>query len=411
MNDILTKLPEENEMQYIWRIGQAKDLGVIDSTWTELTPRLNTELGIDETEWRGECAWRKKYRVMQQAYDDLFSKLPVDNSQLNEIVKQKQELEKAKIKLQTEKLEYNRWLREESRDELIAEKIIAAVNNLKPLCVPEKLYTPKLYADTLNHTSGVLCFGDEHYATEFTIKGLYGEIINQYNPDIFEQRMWALFNEVISIVNKENLNTLYIFALGDFCDGILRYGQLMKLRYGVVEGSVRYADFISSWLNELSRFVHIKYQMTYGNHTELRMLSAPKGTFKDDNTGLFVREIIKTRLKDNPNFEMTINPTGLIFENIEGFNVLGIHGEVKSMENAIKDFSNTYNTDINILIGGHMHHYKAETVGINKDVINVPSIIGIDDYAINLNKTSNPGASLFLVEKNKGVSVEYKIKL
>jgi hypothetical protein len=398
-------------MQYIWRIGQAKDLGVIDSTWTELTPRLNTELGIDETEWRGECAWRKKYRVMQQAYDDLFSKLPVDNSQLNEIVKQKQELEKAKIKLQTEKLEYNRWLREESRDELIAEKIIAAVNNLKPLRVPEKLYTPKLYADTLNHTSGVLCFGDEHYATEFTIKGLYGEIINQYNPDIFEQRMWALFNEVISIVNKENLNTLYIFALGDFCDGILRYGQLMKLRYGVVEGSVRYADFISSWLNELSRFIHIKYQMTYGNHTELRMLSAPKGTFKDDNTGLFVREIIKTRLKDNPNFEMTINPTGLIFENIEGFNVLGIHGEVKSMENAIKDFSNTYNTDINILIGGHMHHYKAETVGINKDVINVPSIIGIDDYAINLNKTSNPGASLFLVEKNKGVSVEYKIKL
>jgi hypothetical protein len=58
-----------------------------------------------------------------------------------------------------------------------------------------------------------------------------------------------------------------------------------------------------------------------------------------------------------------------------------------------------------------MHHYKAETVGINKDVINVPSIIGIDDYSMSLNKTSNPGAVLFCIEANKGVTLEYKIKL
>ena len=81
------------------------------------------------------------------------------------------------------------------------------------------------------------------------------------------------------------------------------------------------------------------------------------------------------------------------------------------MENAIKDFSNTYNTDIRILIGGHMHHYKAETVGVNREVINVPSIIGIDDYSVSLNKTSNPGATLLMIDKNDGVGIEYKIKL
>ena len=47
MSDILKKLPEENEGQYIWKIGQAKDAGLIDSTWDELAPRLNTELGLD----------------------------------------------------------------------------------------------------------------------------------------------------------------------------------------------------------------------------------------------------------------------------------------------------------------------------------------------------------------------------
>lgn len=406
MEDILKKLPEENEGQYIWRIGQAKDAGLLNATWDELAPRLNTELGIDETEWRGESAWRKKYRVMQQSYDDVFSKMQFSESRLSDIEEQTRELDKARMKLQTEKLEYNRWLREEARDELIAEKIVAAVRELSPLEVPTPILGRSGYSE-----SAVLCFGDEHYGTEFTIYGLHGEIINQYSPEIFEERMYKLLNQTIYIIQKEELKTLYVFNLGDFSDGVLRYSQLMKLRYGVVEGTVRYANFLANWLNELSKYVRVKFQMTFGNHTELRMLGAPKGTFKDENTGMFVREIIKTRLEDNPNFQMTINPTGLIFESIEGFNVLAIHGEVKNMENAIKDFSNTYNTNIDILIGGHMHHYKAETVGVNRDVINVPSIIGIDDYSMSLNKTSNPGASLFVVTGGQGVTLDYRIKL
>jgi hypothetical protein len=141
------------------------------------------------------------------------------------------------------------------------------------------------------------------------------------------------------------------------------------------------------------------------------MLGQPKGTFIDDNTGLYVREIIKERLKDNPNFHMTINPTGLIFTEVCGLKLLGIHGEVKNLENALKDFSNTYNTQIDILIGGHLHHGRSECVGVNRDIISVPRIIGIDDYSLSLNKTSNAGATLFIVEEGKGKVQEYNIKL
>lgn len=405
MEEILKKLPQENEAQYIFRIGQAKDAGLIISTWGELAPILNVELDIDDVEARGESAFRKKYRVMQQAWDDVFSKSQFSESRLDEIEEQKRELQKEKIKVQTEKLEYNRWLREEARDELICEKICNEIRVNNSIVSPQPLIIDEA------SRSAVLAFGDEHFSTEFTIYGLYGEIINSYSPEIFEQRMWNLFYQTIDIIKKEGLTTLYVFALGDFTDGILRCGQLMKLRYGVVEGTVKYANFISNWLNELTKYVKVKYQMVYGNHSELRMLGQPKGTFKEENTGMFAREMIKTYLENNPNFEMIINPTGLIFDNIEGFNVLGIHGEVKNMENAIKDFSNTYNTNIQILIGGHMHHYKAETVGVNKEVINVPSIIGIDDYSMSLNKISNPGAVLFFVEENKGVTLEYKIKI
>lgn len=329
----------------------------------------------------------------------------VANEILDELQEQKLSLQKERYKLQTEKLENNRWIRENARDELIVEKIVDAINNLKPLQIPEVL-------PIIHNTKGyAFCFGDEHFGVDFEIRGLYNEILNAYSPEIFEKRMWDLLNKVIEIIDKEQITKLNVFSMGDFSDGILRCGQLMKLKYGVIEGTIKYADFICNWLNELTKYVNVEYQMVHGNHTELRMLGQPKGTFKEDNTGLFVSEMITTRLNNNPNFIMVKNPTGLIFTNLCGFNILGIHGEVKNMANAIKDFSKTYNTNIDILLAGHLHHSKSEMVGVNSDVINVPSIIGVDDYSMSLNKTSNSGATLMVIEEGKGKVQEYNIKL
>lgn len=405
VNDILVRLPNETEEETLFRIGSAKRDGLLDATWVEVAEFMNKTFRNDETEYYSESAYRKKYKNYIDAKEMFIKQGATSDGTADELAAKLREINKERIKLQTEKLEYNKWLREEARDELIAEKIVDAIRENNSLISPAPLVVNK------PSKSAILAFGDEHYGTEFTIYGLHGEIINSYSPEIFEQRMWSLFYKTLEIIKKEGLTTLYVFALGDFTDGVLRCSQLMKLRYGVVEGTVRYANFISNWLNELTKYVKVKYQMVYGNHSELRMLGQPKGTFKEENTGLFVREMISARLENNPNFEMIINPTGLIFDTVEGFNTLAIHGEVRNMENAIKDFSNTYNTDIRILIGGHMHHYKAETVGVNREVINVPSIIGIDSFSMSLNKTSNPGATLLVIEQDDGIGVEYKIKL
>ena len=405
VNDILVKVPGETEEECLWRIGNAKRDGLLDATWQDIADWMNPNWRNNETEYYSESAYRKKYKNYIDAKTMFVQQEAMSDGTADELAAKLREINKERVKLRTEKLEYNRWLREEARDELICEKIIDAIREHNSIVAPRPI--------SVKHgsKSAILAFGDEHYGVEFTIYGLHGEIINAYSPEIFEQRMWNLFYQTLEIIDKEGLDTLYVFSLGDFTDGILRCGQLMKLRYGVVEGTVRYANFISNWLNELTKYVKVKYQMTYGNHSELRMLGQPKGTFKEENTGLFVREMIRTRLENNPNFEMTVNPTGLIFDTIEGFDTLGIHGEVRNMENAIKDFSNTYNTDIRILIGGHMHHYKAETVGVDREVMNVPSIIGIDTFSMSLNKTSNPGAILRVIEQENCASVEYKIKL
>ena len=389
---------EENEEQFIYRICDMKnEIG----TWEDVANILNRGLSKNYT----ESKYRKSYQSFQHGMKINEDKIFSEDKYLNEIKLQKRELEKVKVQIQTEKLEYNRWLREEARDDLITEKIVNAIREI------ERPSIPSVIIDKNDGIEAALAFGDEHYGTEFKILGLHGEVLNEYSPDVFEVRMYDLLCKTIDIVRKENIKLLHVYSLGDFTDGILRCGQLMKLRYGVIEGTVRYANYISEWLNALSKECIVKYQMVFGNHSELRMLGQPKGTFKDENTGLFVREMIKTKLESNPNFELIINPTGLIFDNIAGFNLLGIHGECKNLEQALKDLSNTYKTDIDILIGGHMHHFKTENVGINRDIISVPSMIGIDDFSMSLNRTSNPGATMFFIDKNYGKIGEYTIKL
>lgn len=411
MDNILQKLPHENESQYIWKVGQAKDSGLIDNTWEELTPILNTQCGISEEDFRGSSAWRKRYRVMQQAWDDVFCKQQFSESHLDDLDIKKRELTKEKIKLQTEKLEYNRWLREEARDELICERICEAIRELPPLIVPNVL-PANVVGRIHGKREGCLLIADPHYGVDLKITGLFGETINEYSPEIFESRMWDLLAQVIDICEKEGFTSLNVYDLGDEVDGMLRISQLFKLRYGVIESTVRYGRFITEWLNELSKHVYVKYQMVKdSNHCQLRMLNQPKNTFKDDNMSYIIAEKIMDRLENNPNFEFIQNPTGYIFDNLVGYNVFGCHGETKNMEQAIKDFSRTYGVKIDFMVGGHKHHQNSTNVGMQSDVVSAPSIIGVDDYALSLNKTSDPGATLFVLEQDKGKVMEYNIKL
>ena len=400
MDEISTykRFEGETDEELIFRICNDKEqIG----SWQDVANIINELTGNDY----GESTYRKKFQAFQKMLNANQSKFIDSDAQLKEIEMQKRELEKAKVKLQTEKLEYARWIREEARDELITEKICNTISTLPPLDIPEHIIP------THNTKAYALVYGDEHFGVEFELKGLFGDVINAYSPEIFEERMWDLFHQTVEIVQKENIDTLNVFNMGDFNDGIIRVSQLMKLRYGVVDGTIKYADFIANWLNELTKFVRVKYQSTNGNHSELRLIGQPKGTFTEDNMGKVVTEFIKTRLKDNPNFTYIENPTGFIYAQLACNTVLGIHGEVKNMKTAIDEFSRIYNVPIQYLLAGHLHHNKTEEIGVNSEVINVGSIIGVDSYSLSLRKTANASAKLLVFEQAKGKVCEYTLKL
>lgn len=386
---------------------QKKTFRETDKDWSELAEEWGLSYSGDVCRKASQLPLLSGSFV-KQYYDEKMAK----NSSLNEdeylkkLEEKKKEIQKEKIKLQSEKTEYSKWLREDARSELFEEKLFNAIEKL------DKFEDPAPVDIIHSNREFLLVFSDAHYGTELEIKDLFGRTINSYSPEIFEERMNYLLYKVIDIVEKENIDVLNIFSLGDELEGILRVSQLMKLRYGVIDAAINYAEYMSNWFNILSNHVNIKVHFVEGNHGEIRHLFGKKGDFPEDNMTKVIVSYIKLRLKDNHNFKIIENPTGYAYAQLCGFTVLGMHGdEVKgSGDNIRKGLSSLY-FEINYLIRGHLHHSESETVGIDCEVLTVPSIIGVDDYSLSLNKAANAGASLFVFENGFGKIMEYNIKL
>jgi hypothetical protein len=329
-----------------------------------------------------------------------------DDSYLEEIRLQKRELERERMKLQTEKLEYNRWLREHARDELFEEKVIEAIkNNSNNIRVPEDI--PVVH----NKRGGILAFADSHFGKDFKIYGLFNEIINEYSPEIFYCRMEKLYNEAIEYIEKQNLNEVHVYNLGDHIEGFIRNSQLWTLRYGAIDSAILFGNYIGEWLNKLSHKINVTYHQTDGNHDEFRLLDGKKNEHLCESSGKIVKNNIMLRNQDNPNFKYVENKTGLIFDNVVGYSILGIHGEVKDLAKSIKDFSDIYDIRVDYIFGGHKHHNEFVNCGVRKGAIGVGSIVGSDDFSMRLRKAADATASFVIFEEGKGKTDEHTFVL
>lgn len=64
----LSKLKNENEEQFIWRLGQAKDSGELDMSWDEIADIINRELCYDDRPL-SEAAFRKPYQQAKRFFE------------------------------------------------------------------------------------------------------------------------------------------------------------------------------------------------------------------------------------------------------------------------------------------------------------------------------------------------------
>ena len=408
MDQILQKHLDENESQYIWRIGQAKDSGLLDATWEQLTPTLNTQLGIDETEWRGESAWRKKYRVMQQAWDDVFSKNKFADEHVIAIQEQKRELEKERQKLYATKIEASRSLRQESRSELFYENIKNAI---------ETLPMPEIIANRAQYFVGnkeyLLCLADIQAGAKFEIP------TNTYSLDVCKERFNKLLSNVVNYVQANDIIKLKVVGLGDSVQGILRLTDLKLNETSVVEATVMVARMIACFLNQLSAYCYIEYyHVPTSNHSQTRPLGSKASELACEDMEYVIGNYICDMLVANNRVVVYLNNKYDFIEiPIFNFNVLATHGHtIKNLDTALRDLSATHRKLIDYVIVGHWHNGKVipgnEHENHDTEVLMCPSFQGTDPYAFyKLGLSSKAACKMFVFDEKYGCTGTEKIIL
>lgn len=399
MDKELQKLPHENEAQYIFRIGQAKDAGLIGDTWDVLSPILNKELGYEEEDWKGSSAWRKRYRNYLEAYEQIFSQQDFAESRKDEMMELKREIDKARQKLYATNIEMSRNLRQESRSELFYENVRNAIETL-----PMPRMEPRNLSYNVGDKEYVLCLADIQAGAKFEIP------TNTYSLGVCEQRFNELLHQVINYIAVHDVVKIKVVGLGDNIQGILRLTDLKLNETSVVEATVMVSRMIACFLNLLSGYCLVEYYHTpTSNHSQLRQIGSKANELAYEDMEYVIGNYISDMLAGNNRVHVHLSGRDDYIEiPIFNFNVMATHGHtIKNLDTALKDWSATHRKLIDYIFVGHWHTGKVipgnEHDDHDTEILMCPSFQGTDPYAFyKLGLSSKAACKLFVFDRKYG---------
>jgi predicted phosphodiesterase len=381
------KKNDEDKDHFIWRVYEhRKNIGGFHDDYYGAICRRELKESFDES------AYRKRY----QSFDGMFDSVKYEylDGELLEVYEDKKfEIKKETAKLISLRNIYNEHARNQGRKEFILEEIREYIKDLQPLSVPKVLYKTKT-----SKMDALFCIADAHYGKDIQIDGLNGDILNIYNPTIFEERMWKLRDKYVGLIKQYNISELTLLDLSDSVEGILRFTSLMTIKYGLVESAIKYGNFLSEWIKDLSQYVKINYYSCLGNHCEARILDSKSGDFSKESMQYVIDEVIKLSLIKNK--RVIINDVRpLQYIKLNNISVLATHGQnEKDLVDSVLKYKEIYDIKFDYLITGHLHNSKQETASLRTKVIQCPSIIGIDDFSMKLKKTAKSEAKAIIYQ-------------
>lgn len=318
-------------------------------------------------------------------------------------------IQRQKLRDMTNRL--NRTYRAEARRGLLKETVEAAASRMKPYEIRRIASAKRDCTSEL-----VIALGDIHYGSEFCLEGLNGEVLNQFNNEVYQQRMDKLASKVVHLIEQHSARKVHLLLVGDLLDGMLRTSQLMSLEYGIVESTMKLAEHLAGWIASLAQYTDINVHAVTGNHSEIRPLKSKHRDFEDENMERIIMWYMCERLRNTRGVTVDASCKRMNKVEILGKSFLLMHGDgEQSIENIARDSVNLYGVPIDYVVCGHLHRDESMINGVtnsgNSVVIRVPSLCGMNKYAQKKGYGGHPGALGIVLTDNDSQYCVYHIDL
>ena len=403
--DVITdlhRLENENEEQFIFRLGQAKDSGNLDMSWEEIANIINKEFRVDESEYRSEAAYRKPYQQAKRYFEaNVFKTYKDEDSYFKELQVQKQELEKEKVKTRDERNELRRVIREEARKESYKDQIIRSISEYhsNPLSYDEeKQFTGVFKTDN----DLIISCTDIHTGIEID------NYFNKFNEDVLRDRFNQYLDKIFEVQLRHGSENAYVI-LSELVSGIIHNELRIENNQNLIEQFLSVMNYLSQFLSELSyRFNMVNVYICPGNHS--RISPKKEDSLKGENIDHLALPFLEAKLQNFKNITFNRNT---IEESIAMFNVrnnviMSSHGDKDSPTNVVQKFTLLFGIRPALVYLGHRHTNGLTTV-YNTKVVESGTLSGTDNFALDLRLHSKPSQTISVITEN-GLDCLYDVK-
>lgn len=374
------------------------DNGQLDN-WSSIVGFLNKELRNDETEYRDESAYRKKYQYAKMFYDEIFSKYDED-SYMEELNDRLRNIQKERVKLRDEKSEYNKNIRVEARVEDKLDYLEDVIRNQGKIDFDFNSNGCNINSDN----DMIVVLSDLHVGQTFA--SAWGA----YNLSIAKDRVNKYLNEILKIQKRHNSENCFVSLQGDMISNSIHKSIAITNRENVIEQIIEASEIVSSFIAELSKhFKKIFVMNVVGNHSRI---DRKEDALKDERLDSLIEWYAKAKLSHlkNIEFESSIDNTMCLFT-VRGKHYCSVHGDYDKFDmNGVSRLSMMLGYFPYCVIFGHKHFPATSEINGIK-LVQSGSVAGAgDDHTVELRLSGKPSQTILICNDN-GIECNYTIEL
>lgn len=387
-----TKQPNETLIEYQVRLYKNKDAYGLSNI--DIGNLLNNASDI----CKDESAWRKYTMAYMDGYDDCLEKNASLDDELQSLRTAREELYKAKVKVQDANREYRSSLRNDARFENLVDAIHSSVDKLNAL---KPLDIKAFQGQHLQDKVGVLMLSDWHYGDHIN------DFTNNFDREICQERLSMLLQETKEICKKESFSKLQILNLGDLVSGNIHVSTRVNNELDIITQVQEVSELIADFISQLSRSVPvIEFYSVTDNHA--RTNSSKPDHIESENFSRIIHWYLDARFKNAVNIKILNNKINGV-EDME-IGMIDIMGQKALFTHGHNDKLSTIVPDLTLLIKefpiavftGHLHRNFEDEIN-EVDLIMSPSLIGVNKYAKSIRKSSLPRQKLVVFKKQNNV--------
>lgn len=401
---MIKRLENENEEQFLWRLGQAKDSGALDLSWDEIADIMNKEFREDVSEYLTAAAYRKPYQQAKRFLESgVFDNVSHD-TYIEELRNAKHEARKERQKLFDERVALNKVLREEGRRESMLEIVKRVIDEHDFV---EFDYQPSVVPDSDNDL--IIHLTDIHGGVTIN------HALNTFNFDILSTRLKKYLCEIEEIRETYQAQNAYVILGGDLIHGITHLNGRIEAKENVVVQIMKVSDLVANFIYELSKmFNYVEVHTTAGNHS--RVTAKKEDTSYGENFDLLVPYYCKKELKNIGNVDFVDNVLGYDIATfvVRGHTIFATHGDKDTPKNVVyhmTQFARKADLQLpDLCFLGHRHTNGLTTVDGVK-VIESGCVDGMDSFAIESRLVGSAEQTVTVVSENKRIKALCDIQI